>query len=135
MAPLELVGPAVVLTLESDDDVATGERPGEPGRMEDDLGARVAEPDELDRRDGRDDLRGGLGLELVWQGEHRPDLVDGPGHALGDLGMGMAVDHRPEGQQVVEVLVAVDVPESAPLPRATTGGPGTQPAGGRARRC
>ena len=31
--------------------------------------------------------------------------------ALGDLGVGVAVDHRPERQQVVEVLVAVDVPE------------------------
>lgn len=133
VAPLELVGPAVVLALEPDDDVPAGVHTGEPGRVEHHLGARVAEPDQVDRRHGVHDLPGRFRLELVGQGEHRPDLVDRLRHGRGDLGMGMAMDHRTEGKEVVEVLVAIDIPDPGALTAGDDRGSG-DPAGPGAAR-
>ena len=111
VAPFELVRPAVVLTLELDDDRPPGPGPRESCRVEDDLGPRVTEPHELDRRHGRHDPSGRLGLAFIRQGEHGPDIVHRPAHRLGDDRVGMAVDHRPKGEQVVAVAVAIDVPD------------------------
>ena len=79
------------------------------------LGARVREEDLLDRRDVVPDPLREPDLELHRADADDVDLLERLVDALLDPRIGVAEDHRPEGVVVVDVLVAVGVPDARAL--------------------
>ena len=105
--PVDRVRPAVVVALEAEDLLAAGEGAGEPQRVLDALGAGVAEPQELHRRNPLGDRRRRLALEVVGEREQRAALAQGVGDGVDDGRRSVAEDQRPLAHHVVDVGVAV----------------------------
>jgi hypothetical protein len=101
---------AVEAALELHDLVAAAEGPGHAQREEGGLGAARHEPHLLGARHRPDDFLGQLDDGLVE--EHERGAVPGLAlHRLHDRGMRVAEQHGPGAQQVVDVALAVGVPE------------------------
>src|SRR3990172_642574 len=106
----QAVDVAVIVAGKLDNHVPAGEAAGQPDRAHRGFGARVHEPDLLDTRHGLDDqlgqfvLGGGRGAEAGAAADGRVEGRD-------DCRMAMAEDHRSPRADVIDVAVAVDVPQ------------------------
>ena len=101
----------MVVPLEAEHDPASGVGAGQPDRGADGLAAGVGEPHHLDAGHRVDHLLGGLDLQLVGQPEAGSEVADRVTDRLGDDRVPVSEDHRPEAEQVVDVLRAVHVPQ------------------------
>ena len=107
----------VVAALELEDLVAAPEGAGEAHRVGVRLGPRADEAHLLGARHRVGDrLRELDGVPVV--GEEGRAELDLLAHRRGDPGMGMAGEHRPRADEVVDVLVPALVPHPASLPGA-----------------
>ena len=102
---------AVVGPLDLDEEVAPGLRAHQPGRLERRLGPRVAEPPQREREAFRE-VRADRVQVLRRLREMRP-VPHLAFDRLDDRGMRVTDDHRAVTEVVVDVLVAVDVPDAA----------------------
>ena len=100
----------VVVAGELDDHVAAGEAAGQADRAHRGFGAGVDQPHLLDARHGLDDQLGQLALGLGRRAEARA-AASGRFDRGDDGRMRVAEDQRPPGADVVDVAVAVDVPQ------------------------
>jgi hypothetical protein len=101
---------AVVGALHLDHSLAPGEAARDAQRVHRGLGAAVGVAQELEHREARLQLGGELLLELVRHPVHGA-LLDLRGHRLEDDRVRVARHHHAEAHVVVEVLVAVEVPQ------------------------
>ena len=115
VAPGDIVVPAVIVALELQDPLPTGEPPGEPDRVECRLGAGAAEDDSLGGRDHPDEPLGQLHFERVGGREGDAVIVHRPDDRRPDAAVVVAEQDGTEGVVEVDVLVAVDVPDPRAL--------------------
>ena len=111
---VDVVVPAVIVAFEPDDLLPPGDGARQPDRGVDHLAARRSEADHARPAEDRDEPLGGLDLERVLGAEHHPvahRLVDG----LDDRGMGVPEERGTLPEQVVDVVVAIDVPQPRTL--------------------
>src|SRR5919197_5248137 len=101
---------AVVAAVELDDLLASGERARQPDRRQRGLGTGVDEADHLDRRKGLADQLGKLDLAPGRRAEAGA-VAGALGNRLDDAGVGVSEDQRSPGAEVVEILIAVLVPD------------------------
>jgi len=117
---------AVVAALELEDFLAAGVSPGEPDCAHGRLGPGADHPDKLHGGEGARDPCGHFHL-----GDSRGPVARSPFGRLGDRAgngrMGMAQDHGAPGGHVVDVPVAVLVPD--PRPRGLPDEEGRRPDG------
>ena len=114
-APEVRIGEAVVAALHLDDLVAAGVGPRQPGGGHGRLGAGVGEADQIDARHHGYDLLADLVVQIVREGGDAAALGDRFHHRVGDLLGVVSKDQRTVAEAVVDILVAVDVPEPRPL--------------------
>ena len=107
------VGMAVITAFELDDGVAAGRAAGEANRAHARFGAGTHQADHLDRRHQAHDLLGQLDLALGRRAEGKA-LHGGLLHRLQHRGMAVPEDHRSPRSDVVDVALAVRVPEVRP---------------------
>src|SRR5262249_51239309 len=112
VAPVDGVLPAVVVALEPDQQPAAGVGAGDPHGAAHSLAAGVGEAHHVDAWDGVDYLAGRLDLHRVWQSRAGSVVGDGLRHRRGYDRMAVTEDHRPETEQVVDIFVAINVPDS-----------------------
>ncbi len=105
---------AVVGALEGDVVVLAGIAAGEAERRHHRLGAGIGEADQVGRRHHLLDELGDGNFLLGAEREDRADVLPLPGGRI-DLRMAMAEDRRAVAQAVVDVFVAVEVPEPGTL--------------------
>src|SRR5438132_12164509 len=109
--PVDGVRPTMVVTLEAQNLLATGEGPGEAKGVLHAFGTGVSEPQRVDRRDTLGDSGSGLTFEIVSKREHRAAIGDLTRHGLDHSCRTVTEDERTETHRVVDVDVAVDVGE------------------------
>ena len=110
-----VVEPAVVVTLETDEAEATGGGSRHSQCRLHHLGARRAEADLVRPTEHRAQPFRGLDLQRVLGAEHDP-CATGLLHRLEDRARGVAEERRTLAEQVVDVVVLVHVPEPGTLP-------------------
>ena len=115
VAPGHVVVPAVVVALELEDALATGEGACQPDGVVGRLRPGAAEDDALGRGDHADQSLGELDLVGVRGRERDAALGHGTGHRRVDAGIVVAEEDGPERGVEVDVLVAVDVGDPGAL--------------------
>src|SRR5262249_42048583 len=99
---------SVIAAAEFDDVVAPGDTASKSDGAHGGFGAARAEADFFQPRDGAIDERGELDFQFVGYAKAGSALRL-VGDRLGDVGIGVAEQHRTPRADVVEILVAVDV--------------------------
>src|SRR2546426_199616 len=116
MAHEELVDPAVVVALELCNHRTLAVRPRQPDRVDRRLGPGHREAHLAVRSENPEEPLRVRRLEFVRCTEHRgAGGLEGVANGLHHPRVAMAQDERTEGQAVVDVLVAVEVPKAAAL--------------------
>ena len=104
-----VVAGAVEAAFELQDFVAAAEGAGDAEGLEAGVGAAGGEADLVGAGKGADELLGKLDGVLVG-GEEGASALDGFDDSLDDAGVGVAEDHGAGAHEVVDVLIAGDVP-------------------------
>src|SRR5665213_3726950 len=104
----------VVAAVELDNQVATGSGAGDPECAHRRLGAAVDEPETFDRRHARADQLPKPDLGRAGRPERAAGLDGGPDR-LDDRGVSVAQHEWTESADVIDVAVAVRVPDERPL--------------------
>ena len=111
----EMVGPAVVVPLELDHELAAGRRTREPDGRLGRLGARVREAQLLDPGHELGDELGSLAREAVWEGGVPADAGDGLLDGLADEVGRVPEEVDAVAHAVVDVGVAVEIADRRSL--------------------
>ena len=105
---------AVVAAVKFDDLVAPGEPPGKADAGHGSLGAAVDHANLFDARDPIADEGGHFHLERIRNAE--ADTAAGGGtDGLDDDARGVAEDGGPPGANIVDILIAIDIPNAGAL--------------------
>ena len=122
------VEPAVVVALELDDEVATGHDPCQAKRRGDGFGPGRGKDHLLRARDRRDEELRELGLEAVLGPEREVPGQLGCDRVAHD-DRRVAEDERSVAEGVVDIPIAVDIPQVGPLAALEIEGvgPGSRP--------